>query len=438
MRKRSSEPRHRVEGTVSAGYESVKKMFEDNFVAGMDDRSQLCVYVGQRVVVDLWGYKVDTSAIGHRTYTADTLTNVFSSTKSLTAICMAMLVEKGLLRYNDKISHHWPEFGQLGKDEVTVADLMRHEAGLAAFDTSIPPSDLLSSEIKQNSIGKVIEKQSQSFPPTGRRQYHAVTRGWIANEVVRRVHPEGITIGEFLSENVSKPLEARVFIGTDDTDYYPVKSMSVPFIVGQSFLPRKLGRALDQNFLDLCLMMNGVRKLVKDGKEKAPAITNMDLQGKIWNTPQIRSGEVPSANGNCNARGLARIAAVMAGRGCLGEVSLMSPETWEEMHLNATDGVLVQKSVKFTQGGVCKFEEEPVNNLKPEAEEVTLGRDGFYGWMGFGGSVFQWNPELNIGFSYVPTLLNWVDLVNNKARLLQGEVIKCVKREIANTVVVED
>ena len=66
------------------------------------------------------------------------------------------------------------------------------------------------------------------------------------------------------------------------------KSMSVPFIVGQSFLPRKLGRALDQNFLDLCLMMNGVRKLVKDGKEKAPAITNMDLQGKIWNTPQIR------------------------------------------------------------------------------------------------------------------------------------------------------
>ena len=88
--------------------------------------------------------------------------------------------------------------------------------------------DLLASEIKQNSIGSVIEKQSQSFPSTGRRQYHAVTRGWVANELFRRVHPEGkmsrpvtkwsnaisgLTIGEFLSENVSKSLEARVFIG---------------------------------------------------------------------------------------------------------------------------------------------------------------------------------------------------------------------------------
>ena len=67
------------------------------------------------------------------------------------------------------------------------------------------------------------------------------------------------------------------------------QSMSVPFIVGQSFIPKMLGRSIDQNFLDLCLIMNGVRKVMKNGKEKPPkAIANMDLQGKIWNTPQIR------------------------------------------------------------------------------------------------------------------------------------------------------
>ena len=69
--------------------------------------------------------------------------------------------------------------------------------------------------------------------------------------------------------------------------------MSVPFIVGQSFIPKKLGRTIDQNFLDLCLMMNGFRKIRKDGKDKPPAIVGLDLTGKIWNTPQIRYNKLP-------------------------------------------------------------------------------------------------------------------------------------------------
>ena len=96
---------------------------------------------------------------------------------------------------------------------------------------------------------------------------------------------------------------------------------------------------------------------------------------------------------------------------------------------------------------MAKFEEEG-------SGDGCCGRNGFYGWMGFGGSVFQWHPELKIGletqncfkfilnlfvfrFAYVPTLLNWVDLVNNKARLLQEEVVKCVTRDINNTVIVQ-
>ena len=66
--------------------------------------------------------------------------------------------------------------------------------------------------------------------------------------------------------------------------------MSVPFIVGQSFIPKKLGRSIDQNFLELCLVMNGFRKFVKKGKDKAPAIVGLELSGKLWNTPIIRFG----------------------------------------------------------------------------------------------------------------------------------------------------
>ena len=102
---------------------------------------------------------------------------------------------------------------------------------------------------------------------------------------------------------------------------------------------------------------------------------------------------------------------------------------WED-NINSEIQVISCFVFQFTQGGVAKFEEDG-------SEDGCCGRNGFYGWMGFGGSVFQWHPELKIGFAYVPTLLNWVDLVNNKARLLQEEVVRCVIRDTNNTVIVQ-
>merc|ERR1711997_330189 len=107
--------------------------FEENFRRGSDESSQLCVYVGEEVMVDLW------ASTSHSSYTGDTLTNVFSSTKSITAIAMAALVDLGLINYSDKISQHWPEFAENDKGDIKIEDLMRHEAGLASFDT---PMDL--------------------------------------------------------------------------------------------------------------------------------------------------------------------------------------------------------------------------------------------------------------------------------------------------------
>ena len=136
-----------------------------------------------------------------------------------------MMVDQGLLQYNDKITKHWPEYAIKDSDkaDTTIADVMRHEAGLAAFDTSINPSNVQIEDIKNNAVGAVIEKQTMHFPATGRRQYHAVTRGWVANEVFRRIHPLGLTIGEFLSAKINTTLDARVFIGCDDPNYCPVK-----------------------------------------------------------------------------------------------------------------------------------------------------------------------------------------------------------------------
>jgi len=403
-----------VEGTVAPGYEPVKEMFTDNFKQGKETNAQLCVYVGEEKVVDLWGSLKD------KNYNGDCLTNVFSSTKSLAALALSTLVDRGLIKYTDRICEYWPEFAQNGKGDVTVADLMRHEAGLAAFDTTLGPEDFSRQGIKENRVGSVIERQKQDFPPTQRRQYHAVTRGWIINEIFRRVEPTGITIGEFLESNVSRPFQAGVHIGgSPAATYYPVESIGLGYVVGQSLIPESVGRAVEPNFIELLTLLNNFRKFLNMAKDagKPPVFSGMDRAQKCWNSEWLRQGELPSANGNCSARGLAKVAAVMANGGSFQGQTLLSPEGWKQFHAEPIDGKLMTQSVKFTQGGIAQFEEED-----------KKGRHGYFGWMGLGGSVFQWHPELKIGMAYVPTLLTWIDLTNNKARLLQEEVARCAAK----------
>jgi len=406
-----------VKGTVAPGYESVRDMFEQNFKEGREDNAQLCVYVGEEKVVDLYA-----SLSSSPNYNADTLTNVFSSTKSLAAICMARMVDQGRVDYNEKISKYWPEFSQNGKQNTTVADLMRHEAGLVSFDTCILRKSLLRENIKKNEVGEVIERQTPSFPQNQKRAYHAVTRGWIANEVFRRVEPNGATIGEHLKD-IAKGLNADVYIGVEDNqidNYWPVKHMSGAFIFGESLKPKLLGRAIDPNFFDLLKLLNVFRQFAADVEKQGPAFEGMRKDNEQWNDEEIRRGEIPSANGNCSARGLALVAAAMANKGSFKGFQVLSPSSWEALHSNPTDGMLYTANSRFSQGGVNEFEEKDTS--------TTNGRLGYYGWMGYGGSVFQWHPELKIGFGYVPTLLSWIDLTNNKARLLQGEVVRCARK----------
>jgi len=409
-----------VNGTVSKGYESVKEMFTENFRIGREDSAQLCVYVGEEKVVDLW------ASASVPTYNADTLTNVFSSGKSLTAIAMALMQDRGLLKYDSKIADYWPEFAQNGKQDVTVADLMRHEAGLAGWDTALDVTDALTENIKKNSIGKIIEKQQLRYPDWGKREYHAITRGWVANEIFRRVHPDRSTLGEFLQKEISTPLNADVFIGVDKpnvNNYAPVADMKFSFVLGQSMIPESLGRAVDVGTFELLGFLNAMRKMWKkvEGVEQPFADHNGLAFEKslsdFFNQEIVRSGETSSAGANCTARGLAVIAAAMANKGRFQGKEILSPSGWDAFHSDPTvDFLFANFPGNFTQGGVAKFEE-------PD----RAGRDGYYGWFGYGGSIFQWHPGYKIGFAYTPTLMEWYSIDNGKGKRLQREVVKCIE-----------
>ena len=417
-----------IKGTVMPGFESVKRLYEHNMRTLAESNTQLCVYYREEKVVDLWASVTD-----EPDFSADSLVNVFSSGKSLEAIAMASLVGKGLIAYDAKIADYWPEFGAHGKKDLTLAELMRHEAGLAVFNVSIEPKDLLPENIKKNKVGCIIEAQSQTYPRGGeqKREYHAITRGWIVNELFRRVDPRGRTIGEFLREDISRPLGADAFIGLAQEDLDRVKKVALlgfRFQFLESLKPKFLNRRMEFNVFQI------VGKLIR----LIPAIRRSSVRGApppfkgmkaiaSFNEPAVAMGETPSANANCTARGLAKIAAMLAAGGKWDEKKYLDDKGCKAMHDHPREADMGFAVTRFTQGGVALFTPASKNSTKVD-RALNAGREGFYGWMGLGGSLFQWHPQYKIGFGYVPTSLNVLDLVNERGKAYQAEVLHCVER----------
>ncbi|WP_239017289.1 serine hydrolase domain-containing protein [Seongchinamella sediminis] len=411
----------------------MKQLFAQEMRTMAEQQAQLCVYYRGEKVVDLWA---DVAGAGG--YSADSLANVFSSGKSLEAIAVAALVGKGLLDYAAKITDYWPEFGANGKQDVTVADLMRHEAGLANFDTSLDIEDLFTENIKQNAVGRIIEAHAPSYGASGggKREYHALTRGWIVNELFRRVEPQGRTIGEFLREEISGPLDADVVIGVREEEMarvFKVRPLGFGYQLLQSLVPRFLGRRIVHNVFQIVSRLSRIIPPLLKGRKNAPP---PPFAGRsildYFNDPGFARGETPSANANCSARGLARLGAMMSAGGSLEGRQFLTPEAWQAMHEHAVAAPLGSLLItRFTQGGVDKFLPCDADSSRLE-RDFNEGREGFYGWMGFGGSIFQWHPGLDIGFAFVPTSLHALDLLNERGKRYQREVLSCAGQIAGN------
>jgi len=417
----------RVQGQVAAGFEAVKTRFEHNMNTLAERNAQLCIYVGDERVVDLWATGVDDSA-----FSADSLANVFSSSKNLEAITLAMLFDQGLVDYNARVADYWPEYAANGKDRTTVADVMRHEAGLAAFDTTLNPVDLQTPNLSTNTVGAIIAAQTPKWRlgADNQREYHAITRGWIANEIFRRIEPQGRTMGQFLRTEVSEKFAIDTYIGVTDSE---VARMSDVVMLGfgyqfmQGLVPRRLGRRMEPN------LAQNVAKLWRLGRGRKSSTTvgaPTPLAGmkrlSVFNTPEVAKAEIPSAGARCSARGLAKLAAIMANGGQLDGKTLLSESAHTALHAEPVARDMMSMQTTFTQGGVAAFGAPSSAGDSPLAAGLNAGREGFYGWMGLGGSIFQWHPEHKIGFGYVPTSLNVLDIVNERGKVYQADVVKCL------------
>jgi CubicO group peptidase (beta-lactamase class C family) len=196
-----------VGGSVAPGYEPVRAEFERNLAERGELGAAVAAYVRGEKVVDLWGGVRD--ARSGEPWQDDTLVLVYSTSKGLAAMTLALLHSRGLLDYDERVAAYWPEFAAEGKSEVTVRQLLAHEAGLPVVDEPLHPGILRDFD----RLGAAIARQRPLWEPGTRHGYHGLSLGWYEGELVRRLDPERRTLGRFFAEEIAAPLGLDVHFG---------------------------------------------------------------------------------------------------------------------------------------------------------------------------------------------------------------------------------
>ena len=196
-----------VNGSVSPGFEDVEREFARNFAERGELGAACAAYVAGRKVVDLWGGVRD--ARSGEPWREDTLVLVYSTSKGLAAMTLALAHSRGWLDYDERVATYWPEFGQAGKGEITLRQLLGHEAGLPVID------EPLDSRLLQDfdRLASAVARQRPLWKPGAHHGYHGVSLGWYEGELIRRVDPERRTLGRFFAEEVAEPLGLETYIG---------------------------------------------------------------------------------------------------------------------------------------------------------------------------------------------------------------------------------
>jgi CubicO group peptidase (beta-lactamase class C family) len=349
-----------IQGSVAPGFEPVRDAFAANFARAGDYQevgAALVAFHRGRCVANLRGGYADRART--RPWKEDTLINVWSATKGAVAVAIAMLVERGRIRYEDKVAGVWPEFAQAGKAGVTVGQVLSHQAGLPGF---VEPTTIEDQYDWQSCCAK-LERQAPAWPPGTATSYHAMTYGWLAGEIIRRV--SGESVGTFIRNEIAGPLHADIFVGLPEEE-----EARVAEIVG----PKR-----EPNIPPL-------------GETAMMALTNPQQDPERPNARAWRAAEIPAANGQTSAMGLARLYAALANGGALDGVQILSPESIARMTTAATNGRIdMFLGFKDSWGMGVALNTPGIYGSNPRA----------FGHSGWGGSFGCADPNAGIAIGYV-------------------------------------
>jgi len=349
-----------IHGFAKPGFEPVQRAFEKNFAEGLEQGASMAVTKDGELVVDLWGGSADPTG---RPWEQDTIVNVYSTTKTMAAICVLMLADRGEVDLSAPVANYWPEFANNGKENVTVSHVMSHTAGISAFDPGLESVDLL---YDWDACVERLAHQAPLWEPGTKSGYHAITQGYLQGEIVRRV--TGRSIGSFFREEVAEPLGADFHIGLPASEDDRVADLVPP---AGGLAAREGGPARDS--------------IAAQTFRSAP-ITGEEPRTREW-----RGAEIPAAGGTGNARSVGRVHSALACGGEVDGVRLMSEAGVErilEEQIRGKDLVMGAPLVLGQGFG-----------LNDPAAPISPNPRAFF-WGGWGGSLAITDLDLRATVSY--------------------------------------
>ncbi len=351
-----------IKGVCDERFTAVKDAFAGNFDRGLDVGASVCVTVDGEPVVDMWGGTIDGSldVPGQVPWERDTITNVWSTTKTMTNLCALMLADHGQIDLHAPVARYWPEFAAGGKEGVEVRHLLAHTAGLSGWTEPMEPSDLYDWELATARLAR----QEPWWEPGSASGYHAITQGYLVGEVVRRV--TGTSVGSFFAKELAGPRGADFHIGLA-----PEHDARVAKVIPPPPLPLE---GIDPESLPFRTLIN-------------PPLTAEQSWEEGW-----RRAEIPAAGGHGNARSVAAVQSVLACGGEVGGHRFMSERGCEavfEPQSNNTDLVL-GVPLSFGMG----------YGLITDATPLSDNRRTVF-WGGWGGSIVVVDLENRMVVSYV-------------------------------------
>jgi len=389
-----------VKGTVARGFEKVRQVFAQN-LKDNEVGACLAVFIEGKQVINLWGGHAYQKA--NNTWQEDTLANVFSCTKGITNMCVALLVDRKLLDYNQKVSAYWPEFGQNGKQDMTLTQLLSHQGGLAALDENLS-LDVLSKATHgdREDLNSILVRQTPVWPLGTGFGYHVHTVGFFVNEIIRRVDPKHRSVKDFFREEIGEPFGIEFYFG-----------------LPKNFSESRVARLYQKDAIEV------IRKTMAraDSEDHAMSALAQRAHRAIhkFNSWNARYLEIPSSIGFSNARALAELLDALANQGVLrGKPLFKNPKIIDLALQQEIEGVckVMKNNACFSKGGFVLYKEY----------------DGF-GHGGYGGSLAFGSQKYRMGFAYVTNNLKLVSVEDPRRLLLLNAVYECLKALPKNSLI---
>ena len=384
----------------------LEPLFQENFEKFGELGAAVSVWQNGKPILDFRGGFRD--AQREQPWTNDTLVLIWSATKGLGSACLLHVFQEHKIDIDRRAAEFWPEFAQAGKESITLAQLLSHQAGLAGLDRKVEILDY-------DAVIDALEKQEPNWPPGSAHGYHARTFGFLLDELVRRI--SGSRIAEYWRQIFAEPLDLDLWIGLPAKENARVATMYAPKL-GKQPEPKKGVSDSDQFYLDVATRGTFVHK-VFTSPYGLNAVSEM-------NKPEIRAKPIVSLGGIGSANSLAKFYAMLANDGRIEDREFFSEKTIGWMATTLTDGMdrVFQVPTAFSTG----FMKDSKNaarkrfgrstHLPVRSANRTDSSGGElepFGHPGAGGSNAFADPENKVAFAYVMNQMEQSVLPNEKS-----------------------